>query len=410
MIPRTEPIALLLGLALTTGCYDLTVGRPSDGGTGDGADCDPGWAGASCDICVRFVTLAAPEDADYQTWATAGNSVVQAIQLAQSALQAEGVDVCEVWAAQGTYYVWGGGEGDTVELAPGVQVYGGFTGDETERDQRDFVANETILSGHAATVSAQVHHVVTGSDDAVIDGFTIEGGVADGDGLNSLGGGMINLNCAPTVRNCVFRNNHAVSGGGGMFNQYADPEVVNCRFHANSTAWVGGGVVNDYSSPFFENCTFSANTADESGGGMDSWSDDQDSPSVPVLHHCSFGGNSDGFTADGYFHVELRNCALDGEYALQLNLTEDNSAALHHCVIPGGSGDTVIDGDPLFADPVGGDLSINTNSPCIDAADSEYSPPTDIVGNPRVDDPSTADTGVGDPSYADIGAYEFQPG
>jgi hypothetical protein len=45
----------------------------------------------------------------------------------------------------------------------------------------------------------------------------------------------------------------------------------------------------------------------------------------------------------------------------------------------------------------------------IDAADGDAAPELDIEGNPRVDDTATANTGVGTPSYADMGAYEYQP-
>lgn len=48
-------------------------------------------------------------------------------------------------------------------------------------------------------------------------------------------------------------------------------------------------------------------------------------------------------------------------------------------------------------------------SPCIDAGDGSVAPTTDFEGNPRYDDPAVVDTGVGVPTYVDIGAYERQP-
>jgi hypothetical protein len=48
-------------------------------------------------------------------------------------------------------------------------------------------------------------------------------------------------------------------------------------------------------------------------------------------------------------------------------------------------------------------------SPCIDAADGNEAPGVDALGRPRVDDPATPNTGTGNPGYADMGAFEYQP-
>jgi hypothetical protein len=53
-------------------------------------------------------------------------------------------------------------------------------------------------------------------------------------------------------------------------------------------------------------------------------------------------------------------------------------------------------------------LSSANNSPCIDAANGNVDPTTDILGNERIDDPCTPNTGIGDPCFVDMGAYEYQ--
>jgi len=67
-----------------------------------------------------------------------------------------------------------------------------------------------------------------------------------------------------------------------------------------------------------------------------------------------------------------------------------------------------INSDPLFVDPTAGDFFLQSVSPCIDRADEDAAPELDMEGNPRVDAPNTANTGVGNPDYVDIGPYEYQ--
>ena len=69
-----------------------------------------------------------------------------------------------------------------------------------------------------------------------------------------------------------------------------------------------------------------------------------------------------------------------------------------------------IDADPRWRAPGGGDFHLTAGSPAIDSADSGVAgePATDVEGNPRVDDPGTADTGAGPSTDYDRGAYEFQ--
>jgi parallel beta-helix repeat protein len=62
--------------------------------------------------------------------------------------------------------------------------------------------------------------------------------------------------------------------------------------------------------------------------------------------------------------------------------------------------------------PAGANFQLSACSAAIDMANSAATgePTTDIIGNPRVDDPSTPNSGTGPRSYDDDGAYEFQAG
>ena len=84
----------------------------------------------------------------------------------------------EVWVAMGTYTptaAAGGVAGDdatvsasaaTFRLRPGVRLYGGFAGNETDRASRDWRGRATTLSGDLGD-GIRAWHVVTGCNNTV---------------------------------------------------------------------------------------------------------------------------------------------------------------------------------------------------------------------------------------------------
>jgi len=140
-----------------------------------------------------------------------------------------------------------------------------------------------------------VYHVVTGANNAVIDGFMITGGNANGSYPNDCGGGIENDGSSPIITNCTISGNNATSNGGGISNDSScSPTITNSTIWGNtsasrgggiynyndssptitnSTIWgndagYGGGMYNKYSSPTITNCTISENNATSNGGGM----------------------------------------------------------------------------------------------------------------------------------------------
>lgn len=55
------------------------------------------------------------------------------------------------------------------------------------------------------------------------------------------------------------------------------------------------------------------------------------------------------------------------------------------------------------------DLTLDSDSPVIDAGNGDVAPEFDMEGNPRVDVAGVPNTGVGTPAYTDIGPREYQP-
>ncbi|MHC4970688.1 MAG: right-handed parallel beta-helix repeat-containing protein, partial [Planctomycetota bacterium] len=180
-----------------------------------------------------------------------------------------------------------------------------------------------------------------------------------------------------------------------MANSSSNPTVTNCTFSGNRTDSSGGGMANSSSNPTVTNCTFSGNRADSSGGGM------TNSSSNPTVTNCIFWGDMPN---------EIDNSAGSTPLVSYSDVQgSGGSGAWDPSVGTDGGGN--IDGDPLFANPAGGNLRLLRHSPCTDAGNTPAVPPgvfTDLAGNPRfVDDASVPDTGVGNPCV-DMGAYERQ--
>ena len=105
-------------------------------------------------------------------------------------------------------------------------MYGGFAGTETMITERDWTANETILSGdhmgndvddvYGVTREDNSLHVMfltdTVSTASVIDGFTVRNGnTLDTSDDDRRCGGILTYG-APTVRNCYFTQNYGFFG------------------------------------------------------------------------------------------------------------------------------------------------------------------------------------------------------
>ncbi len=214
------------------------------------------------------------------------------VYLQDALIKANPVKGDDIWVAEGTYYPDKGdgrtedSQTETFQLVSDVAVYGGFSGyGEAEEEylcERNLKENKTILSGDITqTTPASIpstsnsHHVVTGADNGVLDGFMITGGYASG---TAGGGGMINDGVSPTVKNCHFFCNFATTalGGGGIYNTASGNSsvLVNCVFSENAVATFdtssytygnGAGIYNN-SALTLINCTLSNNLADTGAG------------------------------------------------------------------------------------------------------------------------------------------------
>jgi len=150
---------------------------------------------------IRYVDADAPGPThDGLSWTTAYTTVQDALDVANN--PANATTIYEIWVAAGVYYLNDREESFRLNH-DNVRLYGGFAGSETARDQRDWAAHVTVLSGDVNGDGAPYNnafHVLylDGENDAnitadtVIDGFTVTGGSATllGDPPHGSGGGL----------------------------------------------------------------------------------------------------------------------------------------------------------------------------------------------------------------------------
>jgi len=226
----------------------------------------------------------------------------------------------QVWVAAGTYYPTSGSDREaTFLLEIGVAIYGGFPVDGGSWDERDWQANLTTLSGDigiVGTIDDNSYHVLTAinvDESAILDGFTILGGNADGIDPHANGGGMVIETSNPTLTNLIFSDNSAQNRGGGIHNFTSSPILTNVTF-SNNTASSGGGIFNDTSSPILVDSVFTSNTANGGGGILNTASN-------PTLNNVSFIGNSAG-------NGGAINSGADSTLSLTDVIFTENSASL----------------------------------------------------------------------------------
>ncbi|MFC1850344.1 right-handed parallel beta-helix repeat-containing protein [candidate division CSSED10-310 bacterium] len=246
---------------------------------------------------VIYVDLDAAGDNDGSTWSNAFTDLQDALSSAASD--------AEIWVAAGTYKPTAGDDRSATFIVPeDVSVYGGFNGTETSREQREWLDNETTLSGDLmgddqdfTNNDENVYHVVTGGDHTVLDGFFIIGGNAD-----EYGGGVYAPGVSMNISHCVIHRNYSSRRGGGIFCRSSIMTLLDCSIVNNIAYDDGGGFCGEDSDIItITGCTFKDNQALTDslayGGGLS-----LSEPSAVLIEQSIFQGN---FANNGGGAIEL---------------------------------------------------------------------------------------------------------
>jgi parallel beta-helix repeat protein len=284
----------------------------------------------------------------------------------------------------------------------------------------------------------------------LIQGFTIQNGIASGVNPNDCGGGIFCYQSSPTINSCTISGNSAEYGGGIDAWASSSPTISNCTISGNeayskgggicgysfsncyptitqcnisgNSAPIGGGIMFRDVSPVISYCTISGNSA-ELGGGISC----QGSSNNTTLSNCNINGNSapigGGINCFESSFPTIVNCAVtdnigEGIYAISYASPEivysdfyNNSAGDFAGSVDPGFGVIVgvndngdpcdvyfnISLDPMCVDPDNGDFHLMEGSPCIDAGDPD---------SPLDPDETTAD--IGACYFNQLSVHEFE--
>jgi len=340
-------------------------------------------SGTGVDGSVRFVDDDASTNGDGLTWNTAYKYLQDALDATSNGMT--------ILVAGGAYKpdqdeggnVTPGLRTETFELQSGEGVYGGYRGCPGgdcggNPYERNITLYETTLSGDLAgndqpdfvNYDENSYHVVTGNqpDGAILDGFTVRAGNANGSWPDSGGGGFY-MNAVfggnPTIRNCTFTANQALEEGGGMeiiesgemlvegctfegntaesggglgLSTYAVAVLHGCTFVGNSATYGGGAFCWEWNDVEFLDCSFMGNSADAGGGLMNY------DMTTPKVINCVFSGNTATQTGGGmanrsYADPTVINCSFSGNTASTngagVSIEATSSPTMANCIFYG---------------------------------------------------------------------------
>lgn len=392
---------------------------------------------------IVYVDINATGANDGTSWADAFTNLMHATINANH--------LSEIWVAAGTYKPSNTGN-RFLSFNPIAEMYGGFIGTETQLSQRDWSANPTILSGDVGIIGDETDNSYTvlmprGSDNIVIDGFTISGGYSSGTISDERYGAAIYIlnGVTPvTIRNCIIKNNWATATAGiycrmPVFGETKNVTIENTHINNNKARWATAfdmQVVDGTLNVNLVNCLVDSNQTLTMFGGngltyscgrfLEYEAGNSGFISNPKLDgkiiNCTFVDNLDlgpptpraliatqGPTLD----LEMYNTIFWNSAGVMVSVSygtntqyEPNSVTVYNTISRDvmntatyvtSTNNTQV--DPLFTSPTLMDYTLQSSSPAIDGGSTSgivpLIPSTDLAGGVRIN------------GTIDLGCYEY---
>jgi hypothetical protein len=235
---------------------------------------------------VKYLDVDATGSGDGNSWTNAYTTIYDAV----AEINALSHQNIELRIAEGTYKVSATSVRTnwlTVSAKTRVAIFGGYTANTSDPEERNITANETIISGDIGIElnnGDNTYHVIkydggTGSIKALeLNGVIIEGGNAnknDGSDEDYGGGVCVIGNASLFVKDCIFRLNSGKSFAAIYYNQndtYAsrttDCSIYDSEFSNNMSTSEGGAAGIFSKTSILNGVTFNSNQSSTSAGAL----------------------------------------------------------------------------------------------------------------------------------------------
>lgn len=287
---------------------------------------------------------------------TTGDSWTNAFTTVAAALASASVVAGdEVWVKQGTYV-----SATTLTWKNGVNFYGGFVGNETQKSERNTDASLTVIEGNNTNRVLNTTQLATAT---TWDGFTIQKGLTSG------GGAGIFMQRNAILINCIVQNNLDTNwGGAGIYIQTGDTDsikVINCTIRNNTATSTdtrtdkhGGGGIRirpDASKAVVRNSIIENNTVDGLGNSTSGASGGGIYMAAGKLEN-SIVRNNTATNKNATTHVLSFNGKCQGGGIFIMPQTNTNTITVKNCTVSGNIANTSIGGgisiDPLWTSAI----------------------------------------------------------
>ena len=258
---------------------------------------------------VWYVDKAALPDGDGTAWSTAFTEIQPAIDAAY----ADGGG--EIWVAEGVYDEQRFLQQGAVVISEGVSVFGGFAGEETRIEERDWTLHETVIDGATSQGGNRANRVVHMGKNSRLDGLIVQGGLSAGIELVAADNAV--------VSHCVIRDNihkfpsyYAITKWGG---HHVRLEYCQVRDNGGGAILGGGSLTlfrcditsNKYGSWLYVEeqalqvieCLF----ADHPNGALSIWTTPASGEvsEVSSIERCTFVRNSSPYGAAVLYYQDV---------------------------------------------------------------------------------------------------------